>query len=131
MGLYFPGSGSKPVIWGRPVNLKNGSREIRECQVNEICEQIATALKELAGYIGPAAFGALIAVPPRYHHLAAAQYADVHLRPQQMVQLQQQHQQQMLEAQQMVVEEGEELQNRARSEHEIEVAVLHDNIAEA
>jgi hypothetical protein len=74
---------------------------ILQCQVNEIREQIATARKELAGYIGPAAFGALVALPPQYHHPAAAQYAGMHLGQQQMVQLQHHHQQQMAEAQQM------------------------------
>jgi hypothetical protein len=78
---------------------------ILQCQVNEIREQMAAARKELAGYIGPAAFGALVAAPPQYHHhpAAAAQYAGVHLGQQQMVQLQlqQHHHHQMAEAQQM------------------------------
>jgi hypothetical protein len=53
--------------WGRGGGTgepRKWCHEIRVCQVNEIHEQIATTRKELTGYIGPVAFGALIAAPP-------------------------------------------------------------------
>ncbi|KAK3149302.1 hypothetical protein QOZ80_3AG0215560 [Eleusine coracana subsp. coracana] len=78
-----------------------------QCRTAEVRDEIAAARKELAGYIGPAAFAPLVAAPQyHHHHSAAAQYVGVHLHPhhhhqQQQQQMLQLHQQQMAEAQQM------------------------------
>ncbi|GJN23270.1 hypothetical protein PR202_gb10905 [Eleusine coracana subsp. coracana] len=71
-----------------------------QCRTAEVRDEIAAARKELAGYIGPAAFAPLVAAP-QYHHHAAQYVLHPHHHQQQQHQMLQLHQQQMAEAQQM------------------------------
>ncbi|KAM0884012.1 hypothetical protein ACQ4PT_031251 [Festuca glaucescens] len=117
---------------------------ILQHRIRQTREEIANARKELAGYIGNAAYAPVVPVPNAagMHHpgaLAQAQYAAMGLHPQQHPQQQQQqmlvqqvphqlhHQQQIVDAQHMAA--AAEVAARGQHQHQQDMMMMRQGYA--